>query len=245
MRQALATATLLVLTGCSTPSGGARWYAPATWFSHAPADTVDRAQNKEEAARHAVVKAAQRSAHSTATALAAAPASRPVAVAADSNAATVALLDQAAGPMQAEELARLRATVAGLLSENAEIRAKAEAQRAADARSVGEVSAALAKAEAASEAAAAKLRTAYERENALANELRTQRALLWIAAAVALLLAAGWVYARFALGGIPNAVGAGLSRLRAANPQAGELATNIFDQLLNRNEQERISRAAR
>lgn len=245
MRHVFTITTALLLTGCTTSQSGVRWYAPATWFSHAPADKVDRAQDKEEIARHAVVKAAQRSAHTTAAALAAAPTSRPVAVAADSAASTVALLDQAAGPMQAEDLAKLRATVAGLLSENAEIRAKAEAQRAADARSIGEVSAALAKAEAASEAAAAKLRTAYERENALANELRTQRALLWIACGVALLLAAGWLYARFALGGIPNAVGAGLARLRATNPQAGELATQIFDQLLNRNEQERIARAAR
>jgi hypothetical protein len=240
----LAAVAILSLTGCTT-APGSKWYAPATWFSHAPADRVDRAQDKEEVARHAVVKAAQRSAHSTAAALAVAPASRPVAVAADSNASAVALLDQAAGPMEAQDLASLRATVAGLLSENAEIRAKAEAQRATEARTIGEVSAALAKAEAKSEEAAGKLRTAYERENALANELRSQRALFWIAVAVAALVAAGWLYARFALGGIPNAVGAGLARLRATNPQAGELATNIFDQLLNRHEQERISRAAR
>jgi len=235
---------VLLLSGCASGTG-AKWYAPATWFSHAPADKVDRAQDKEEVARHAVVKAAQRSAHSTAAALAAAPTSRPVAVASDSAASTIALLDQAAGPMQAEDLARLRATVAGLLSDNAELRAKAEAQRAADARNIGEVSAALAKAEAASEAAASKLRIAFERENALANELRGQRALLWIAGGVALLLAAGWLYARFALGGIPGAVGAGLARLRAADPKAGEIATGIFDQLLNRHEQERIARAAR
>ena len=168
-----------------------------------------------------------------------------MAVAADSNASTVALLDQAAGPLEAQDIARLRAQVAGLLSDNAELRAKAESQRAADSRSIADVSAALAKAEAASEQAAAKLRTAYERENQLANELRSQRALFWIACAVAALVAIGWLYARFALGGIPNAVGAGLARLRATNPQAGELATNIFDQLLNRHEQERISRAAR
>lgn len=234
---------VLLLSGCAS-STGAKWYAPATWFSHAPADKVDRAQDKEEVARHAVVKAAQRSAHSTAAALASAPASRPVAVASDSAALTVALLDQAAGPMQAEDLAKLRVTVAGLLSENAEIRAKAEAQRAADEQSIGEVSAALAKAEAASEAAAAKLRTAYERENALANELRTQRALLWIAGGVAVLLAAGWLYARFALGGIPNAVGRGLAALRARNPAAGMAATEIFDQLLNRHEQRRIAKHA-
>lgn len=244
----LSLALVLPLSGCATGSG-AEWYAPATWFSAAPAAKLDRAISTEETARHAVIRSAQKSAHTTAAALAAAlaaaPASRPVAVAADSNASTVALLDQAAGPMQAGELEKLRATVAGLLSDNAELRAKAEAQRAADARNIGEVSAALAKAEAASEAAASKLRIAFERENALANELRRQRALLWISGGVALLLAAGWLYARFALGGIPGAVGAGLARLRAADPKAGEIATGIFDQLLNRHEQERIARAAR
>ena len=233
----------LLLTGCA--GSGAKWYAPATWWSHAPADKVDKALSKEESARHAVVKAAQRSAHSTAIALASAPDSRPVEVATSSNNEAVALLDQAAGPLEAKEVAALRTTIGGLLSENAEIRAKAEAQRARDAKGIAEVSAALAKAEAASQEAAAKLRIAFERENQLANELRSQRALFWIACGIALLLALAWLYVRFALGGIPNAIGRGLADLRARNPQAGQLATEIFDQLLNRHEQARIAKAAR
>lgn len=236
-------ALVLPLSGCATGSS-AKWYAPATWFSAAPAAKLDRAISTEETARHAVIRSAQKSAHTTAAALASAPASRPVALATETNTATVALLDQAAGPMQADELSRLRATVAGLLSDNADLRARAEAQRAADARSIGEVSAALAKAEAASEAAASKLRIAFDRENALANELRGQRALLWIAGGVALLLAAGWLYARFALGGIPGAVGRGMAALRARNPAAAMAATEVFDSLLNRDEQRRIAKHA-
>jgi hypothetical protein len=214
-------------------------------MSHAPAERLDRAQNKEAAARHNVVKAAQRTAHVTATALAVAPASRPVEVATDANASTVALLDQAAGPMEAKELARLREQVAGLLSDNADLRARAESQRAADVRNIGDVSAALARAESASVAAAAKLRVAYDRENALANELRAQRAWLWIAAAIAALLALAWLYTRIMLGGIPSAVGAGLARLRATNPRAASEVTDIFDSLLNRHEQDRIAKSAR
>lgn len=232
----------LLLTGCAG-SGGARWYAPATWFSHAPAAAADKAEKKEDTARTAVVKAAQKSSHETALALASAPSSRPVAVAADTNASTVALLDQAAGPLTAEEVAKLRATVAGLLSENAAVRAQAEATRAREQESIADVSAKLARAEQASSTAAEKLRAAFERENALANDLRAQRALLWIAGGVAVLLAAGWLYAQLALGGIPKAVGAGLTALRAKHPDAAALATEVFDSYLNRGEQAAIRKA--
>jgi hypothetical protein len=245
MRLAVGTFLILALAGCQSTGTGARWFAPATWFAHAPADTLDKAEKKEDAARHAAIKSAQRATHETAFALAAAPTSRPVAAATDSNSQAVALLDQAAGPLEAGDLAKLRNTVAGLLSENADVRAAAEKQRNKDRESIVEVSGRLAKAEQRSDAAGAELRRAFDRENALANELRSQRALFWIACGVAALLAIGWLYVRFALGGVPGAVGRGLASLRASNPAAADLVTAAFDSYLNRHEQERIAKAAR
>ena len=241
---AVALLVALLFSGCSTSSTGARWYAPATWFSHKPADTVDATAAKEDKARVAVIKSAQRATHETALALASAPPSRPVAVATSTNADAVTLLDQAAGPLTAAEAAQLRATVAGLLSDNSKLREAAEAVRAKEQRSVAEVSAALAQAEVKSEAAEAKLRAAFDRENALANELRGQRALVWIAGGVAVLLAAGWLYAQLALGGIPGAAGKVLRDLRASNPAVADAVTPLFDSYLNRHEQARIRKAA-
>lgn len=239
MNRATAFIAVLVLSGCAN-GNGARWYAPASWFSHAPADAVDATAKKEDAARNAVIKAAQKSSHETSFALAAAPASRPVAVATDLNASTVALLDQAAGPLDAETVARLRSLVAGLVSDNAALRESAQAQQAKEQRTISDVSAALAKAETKSDAAEAKLRAAFDKENALANELRSQRALLWIAGGVAFLLACGWVYVRYALGGIPSAIGQGLAVLRRDHPEAGKVATDVFNSFLNRHEQTAI-----
>lgn len=231
------------LAACSTAGGsGARWFAPATWFSSAPAAASDRAEKNEDANRHAVVKAAQRTAHETAGALAAAPASVPVAVAADANASTVALLDQAAGPLKAGEVEKIRANVAGLISEDPKKRAAAEKERAKEKDQIAALSANLERAEAKSERAAADLRAAFTRENELANELRAQRALFWIAGVVAVLVGAAFLYLRFALGGMPSAIGRGLAALRAKSPDAADAATQIFDSYLNRGEQERIRR---
>lgn len=239
MLRAATVASIFLLSGCTTGGGqNVRWWSPGTWFSGSSAVAADKATTKEEAARHEVVKAAQRTAHQTQLALAEAPPSRPVAAATDFNASTVALLDQAEGPLTAGESAKLRATVAGLLSENAEIRAKAERQVAAERETIAGLSARLAKAEIASEAAGKALRAAFDRENALANELRNQRALFWIAAGVALLCAVGWLYVNVALGGFRAAVKGGLGALRAkgaipANPDE----PNVFDTFLNRAEQ--------
>ena len=244
MRLTVAAFLILTLAGCQGGTG-ARWYAPATWFSSAPADSVDRATVREDKARNEVVKAAQRTAHETGFALAAAPASSAVAAASDFNASTIALLDQAEGPLQAGDLGKLRKVVAGLLSENADLRKTAEAERDREKRHIASLASTLATAEQKSDTAAAELRRAFDRENALANELRSQRALFWIACAVAVLLAIGWLYVRFALGGVPGAIGRGFASLRASNPAAADLATTAFDSFLNRHEQERIAKAAR
>ncbi len=236
-------ALVLLLSGCASGSGVKIWN-PLTWGSHQPADKVDQTTAKEERIRDEARKAAQRNVHQTQSALAEAPASRPVAVAKEFNATAVALLDQTEGPLQAGDIAELQKTVTGLLSENAQIRAEAERQRAKDSEKVADVSERLAKAERASDTASAKLRLAFDRENALANQLRNQVALTWIAGGLGLLGFLGWVYVRFALGGVPNAIGKGLAVLRTKNPEAGALATQIFDSYLNRHEQTLIAKSS-
>ena len=223
----------LLLSGCATGTGS-KWYAPATWFSSVPASNVDNAVRVEDKARDAVIKAAQRSAHETSFALSAAPASRPVALATGFSSDTVSLLDQAAGAVPAPELSRLRETVTGLLSDNAELRAKAEAAQRAEQSNIAAVAADLAKAEAKTEDAEKRLRTAFERENALANELRSQRAFLWILGALAVLVGIGAIYLRLTLGGIPTALGGALAKL---TPEARESVTTHLDTFLNRSEQ--------
>lgn len=240
------TAILLfmLLSGCATATTGAKWYAPATWFSHAPADTADKAAAKQDAARDAAVKAAQKATHETAEALAVATDSRPVAVATESNASAVALLDQAAGPLTASELAAIRKQVAGLLSENATLRAEAEKARNSARAADAAISTRLAEADAKLAEAGKKLRDAFDRENELANELRSQRALVWVLGAVGLLGCLAYAYVRYAVGGVPAALGVAMRTLRANHPAAADAFTPILDSLLNRHEQAEISRHA-
>lgn len=233
-----------MLSGCATGSGVRLW-APATWFSHKPADAVDSARKDQTNAEQEAIKAAQRYSHQTAEALAAAPDSRPVAVAKKSNNASLRLLDQVAGPLTTKEEAQIGDLVAGLLSENAEIRAKAEREQEKQTKKLDEISGELSSAQAAVAKAEGKLREAFERENALANELRSQRALFWIACVVAVLLAAGWLYAKVVYGGLPAAAGLFMRDIRQKLPP--EVATNaeaIFDRYLSRREQSLVARYA-
>lgn len=209
---------LLFLSGCGTAGSGIRWYAPATWFSGKPATDADKAERKESEAKQAALKLAQKATHETQIALAAAPVSRPVDVATSSSTIAASLLDQIAGPLTTSELNSIRSTIAGLLSENAEVRAQAERAQARNSETVAEISTRLAKAHAASEVADRNLKLAFERENQLANDLRAQRALIWIVSGVAVLGFAGWIYVRYFLGGIPNAVGSALAALEKSHP---------------------------
>jgi hypothetical protein len=236
-------AACLLLAGCST-NGGSRWYAPATWFSGAPATATDKAEKKEDAAREKVIISAQKSAHETDFALAAAPASRPVEVARDSSASTVQLLDQVAGPMTAADLSAVRRQVQLLVSENAKLREQGESMRQDARQDAEKLSRGLAEAEAKTEAAGKALRAAFERENALANDLRAQRAQFWIAAGVAVLLALGWLYAKIMLGGVAGGLGKLLAH--AETSLGTEAASNlraIADSRLNRNEQAAVRAA--
>ena len=230
----------LCLGGCSTGSG-VKWFAPATWFSAREAGAVDRADAKQDAARTAAVKAAQRATHETAEALAVAPASRPVEVATESNASAVGLLDQAAGPLTAADLATIRKQVAGLLSDNAKLRAEAEKARDKTREADAALSEKLAKADAAVLAASGKLREAFDRENALANQLRGQRALAWILGGVAVVAALGWCYVQVMLGGMPAALGQAKRMLEAKHPDLAAQVAPIYARYLDKRHQTAIS----
>jgi hypothetical protein len=241
--RALAILGTLCLTGCSTGSGGVRLWAPSTWFSAREAGAVDKADAKQDAARVAAVKAAQRATHETAEALAVAPVSRPVEVATESNASALALLDQAAGPLTAADLATIRKQVAGLLSDNGKLRAQAEKARDKTRESDAALSERLERADAAVTAAAGKLREAFDRENALANELRSQRALIWILGGAALLAGAAWLYIKVTIGGMPAALGVARRALEARSPELAAAVAPFYSAALDRTEKAAIKRA--
>src|SRR6185295_11362241 len=92
--------------------------------------------------------------------------------------------------------------------------------RKRDLEGIAKVSAQLEAAVRDSQTANDKLRSAFDRENALADELRSERALKWILGSLAVLAMAGWLYVRFFLGGLPAVTGGLLARLEARSPQA-------------------------
>lgn len=245
MRGSLFFALICTLTfvGC-TSTGGARWYAPATWFSGREKKAVERTEEKVNTAREALLRAAQKTAHETQAAITFALPSRPVEVATEAAQQTTAALDQALGSLPTDELAALRARVAGLVSENEALRTEAEQARARERDTLGTLSQQLATTRADFAQAQRDLAAGFARENSLANEARAAHMLKWIGTAVAVLCGLAWLYLRFALGGIPSALGAGLRELRAAHPSIAAVATPILDSYLNRHEQRRIARHA-
>ena len=236
---------LILLTGCASGTSGVKWFAPATWFSGAPATAVDKAEDKQDAARRLAIRAAQKSVHETAEALAVAPDSRPVDVATEANASALGLLDQAAGPLTASDLATIRKQVAGLLSDNAKLRAAAEKDRGNIRETYAALSDRLAKADQAVISAGSKLREAFERENALANQLRSQHALMWILGGVAVVAAIAWGYLQVTLGGLPSALGAARRALEIKSPDLAAAVAPFYSDALDRNEKAAIKRATR
>lgn len=218
MKTAAAILSALLLTGCATGTGS-KWYAPATWLSgHAASAVVraeakaEKAETKADAAADSVVHSANVETAKAGIALAAVPAGRARDAAARFNANASGLLSQVT-PLTAAESAELRQLVADLLSENQHTAADAEArQRAAESelsRLSNELTEANAKVASAHQSLADKnaaLRSAFSRENELANELRAQRARFWIVVGVAVVLLGFGIYARLALGGVGAAL---------------------------------------
>lgn len=233
------------LGGCNTRTGsGVKWYNPATWLSGSSLRQVESVTVKLGDAEAKFLKEAQRASHETKLALARAPKSRPVDVATESNEVATAALDQLAGPLTIEESAALRKQVEGLLSEVETVRAQAESERTVRRLEISEASNTIHDLRQSLNDATAKMATDFARENAMANELRNQRFWKWAMIALAVVLGGLWLYARFALGGIPQGIGRGLAILRAKYPVAGEQATAVFDDILDQRQKREISKHA-
>jgi hypothetical protein len=234
---------MLALAGCSS-GVGMRWWNPATWRSASEAHATDRAESRRDAKREEVIKAAHREVAKSTEALRSAPASREVELASRFSENADALLTQATGAITIGEWQALKKLVADLRSENEQVRAAAEQSQQASETAIAGLSAELAAAQTRLTAATSRLREAFDRENALANQLRNERLIRWGLAGAAIILAAGWLYVRFALGGLPMAAGKLMRDLRAKHSGAADIVEPIFDSYLNRYEQRAIAKYA-
>ena len=238
----LLAAVLLLGGGCTTT--GKHWWSPATWLSSRPAEQAARAESKLDAAQDNAVRVARAEVSKAGIALASAPESRPVEVSRRTIANAQALLDQVAGPLTADEAADIRRIVADLLSDHAATRSAAEARQAAAEGRLAELSRQLSGAGAALDAANTKLAAAFARENALADELRNERARRWWiiggGALLLLVVSAGWIYVQVISGGLPRALGSVLKGLDEKAPEQANAIRDLLDPVLNRIEQAAI-----
>jgi hypothetical protein len=277
---AVMAAWVLFVTGC-VAQPGATWWNPATWVSRAAPAAADRALEKRDAAEEkadraedATVHAANREVAQALEVLQSAPDSRPVELARRFAGNAHSLLNQSS-PLTVEESTALRQLVSDLLSENAKVREAAEKiasfQEEKNAELAAELSDAradLEKREASLAKANANLREAYDRENALANQVRNfwfiagLLALLWVAGNVLPMLArfipalapvatAANVIAAPALAFAESRARAGLAKVghamaavRAKLPSVAEQVTEIFDQAADDDHKRVIGAAA-
>jgi len=258
----LAVLSTLLLSGCiGLPSSWKFWGTPLT--------SAAKTEAKLDAQQAAAIGAAQEAAHKTAAALPFAPPSRPVEVARDFAQEARSLLDQVAGAPKVGDEAAWRDLVSRLLSENEAIRLKAENERREDAEEVAELSAKLARIEAAKEASDAKV-AEYAKDNERLADI--VRKFYWIAGGLAALwllsqvltFAARLNPALAPFAGVVNAVAApALARARAravegleavgkglreARQVVGTVAERVVDHLdanTDREHQAVIARAAK
>lgn len=277
----LACFAVVVLPGCTSMRDGFVWWNPTTWASRAAPARVDRAQdNRDEAAEAkrkaeaALIDAAQRETAKTGHALASAPDSKPVRLARRFNANALALMAQVR-PLTAEESMQLQGLVADLMSDNEQIARDAELRQIGDeakaanlSRELTEATTKLERKDAALSAANANLREAYDRENALANQVRNfwfvlgLLAFLWVAGnllSYAARLSPGLAPIAGFVNGIAapalafaeararaglTKVGHAMAEARAKLPEAAEVLTHIFDRNTDADHQQAIGAAA-
>ncbi len=225
----------LLLAGCTTT--GKHWWSPGTWFSSSEAKGADKAVATLNIRQEAVIKAAHVEVAKTAEALDHAPESREIELARKFNDTADALLTQGSGPLPLKEIQELKALVRDLRSENAQVRASAETRQAASEKSIATISSDLATATKKLDEAQADLRTAFDRENALADELRNERMVRWTLVGLTLVCAAGWLYVRYVAGGLPSALGRVLRDAQAKSPALADDLRGLLDANLDRNEQ--------
>ena len=248
MKRCTLVLCMFLMLGCSSvPSGdkqGIAWYNPTTWFSGSAGRKAERLDEKDVEARGSALKSVQRAVNETSEALQRAPESRPVSVAKGSNDQARIFLDQLAGPMTVEESKGVAEQVRLLLSDLEQERAEGERLREINdslASNVSETLSVIAKAKIKNEK---DLEKAFERENALANQLRNERWWSWFwkisIGAVAILLFAAWIYVRFTLGWMPTALGRSLSDARKSNPEFARFMEEQLDTHLTPTEQKMI-----
>ncbi len=236
-------ALIVLLSGC-TASPGKSWWNPATWRSAKESSAHATAQSQTAKQRDALLKEAQKATHETSQALAAAPESRPVAVATESNQSATQLLDQALGSLPLDEQTRLRERVAALLSENEAIRTAAERERAAARTTAAEFSRLYETARAAEIKATADLAAAFTRENALADKYRNEQLQKWAGFGVSALMTGLALYLRLNPASVPAAaIGKALAFADRDAPHKASVLRDSLDPFLNRNEQASISSA--
>lgn len=244
-------------------------YLPSGWspFKN-PLEKKEQAAAKVESARTDLEKAAQVSAHKANFAAAKLPPSTATDVTQYYTGETVALLDQAEGPLLTKELSEARSLIEKLTSENAKIREEGELQRVKDSANNAELSKRLADMEGKLVAADARA-DKYAAENlALADKVRK---LFWISAGMAALwalaqlltIAARFTPALAPIAGLTNAVaapavayaynraktglervGAGIAEARKAMPEMTERVVAFVNTLTDRDHQAVIAQAA-
>lgn len=233
--RAAAVVCLLLLAGCiSSPSGsGVRFYNPSTWFSTSEAKKAEKLDAKATEARENLIKEAQKSAHETSLALDEIPASNAKETAQESNEQTVTLLDQAAGPLTADELASIRRQVTLLLSNNADLRRQGEALRQESRRTVEKLSRELADLQSKLDAANQALPDALRREAALANRYRTLIFGFWALVLVAVLGSGVALYLKVMYGGMPKVIGGFVSKVYDRHPEQAANLESLMKETLS------------
>lgn len=266
MRTIGAIVLLFLLTGCASRPGSVVLWNPFTWGSRIAPASVDRNQEKRDDAQAGVQVATDATAHAANVEvgkalgmLQQAPPSRQVDFAKRFVQNAHNLLNQFT-PLTFEELNSNNALVTALLSENQRVREAAEkdVERAEKrnekvAADLADARAKLEKRQAALDAANANLREAYDRENALANQVRNfwfiagLLAFLWLGGNV--LAAVARVYPPLApvsraINGIAapalafaearateglRRIGQGMKTIREKLPAVAEQVTSIFD----------------
>jgi ABC-type multidrug transport system fused ATPase/permease subunit len=254
------SAILLLLGGCLYIPSGLNPFGT-------PIDKVERVEAKRDDAREKLLKNAQEQAHKTATAISEPASERRDEVAKGYALETMGSLDQALGAPLAGESAQWRKVVSDLLSENSELRKKAEESEAKTRRENAATSEKLAAKEAAL-LKAQKQVVEYAKENeGLADLVRwalfigVGLAVLWVLAqglAIAARLnpafsaASSLIHtiaapalsftAQRATAGL-KAVGSALADIQERTPALVDRVTEIMDTHLDRDHQAEIRRA--
>lgn len=237
---------LLFLSGCVHSGSGVKWWNFQTWTSGSSARAAQKAETLVDTKMEQTLRAAQSAAHEGLFALMLAGASRATDAAKDAAQTATSLLDQALGALPVDELNKLRTRVDGLVSENSAVREQAEKERAQARQNAAALALELDKARGQLKAAQADLMSAFQRENALANELRNDRlkSLFWkIGLGAGVLIFGGlYVYVRYVAGGIPGALGKALAFTQSESPATAEAIRKAIDPYLNRAEQAEIKK---